>query len=297
MLLKKKRIRSLKHLSFLEKWKKIYLSVDLSHVDRKRIDGFELGKIVDNELFLPSVVWPVSRYNAEWKKEKLKNLPKETYYVERLWTWNQRIWWWKTEEHSKIVYIPHKRYQVKDILPVGVELRKINSRVYWPALIIWKDDEKILHAINLFLELFWECEILSEDLETLIETKWSARCNWEFIKPWDFQDFKAKVLKLVEKKSKEQKYIILRRVDVAEKLWLSCVGVWVLWFKWYVAFQSKNKEYTIFENIYYGNAIYVTDEDWKDFSKHDKQTILKDWNYAARIIHEKWWENKLKKYC
>ena len=297
IIIKQSKIKSLKHLSFLEKWKKICLWITLSHIDSQRIDKLWLWKINDNVLFLPPAIWSISRYNAEWKKEKLKNLPKETYYIERYWTRHQRIWWWKTEKHSKITYSSHKRYQVNNIPPLGIELRKLSSWIYWPIFTIGKDDEKILHAINLFLELFWECEILSEDLEPLIKTWACTRYNWEFIKPWDWDNLKRNISSIIEKKSNEQKYIIMRRINVAEKLWLNCVWYWVLWFKWYIAFQSKNKKYTIFENINYGNAIYITDVDWIDFSKQDKQTILKDWNYIARIIHDKWRENKLTKYC
>jgi hypothetical protein len=64
-----------------------------------------------------------------------------------------------------------------------------------------------------------------------------------------------------------------------------------------MAFQSKDKKYTIFENVNYGNAIYITDMNWEEFSKQDKQTILSSNIQKDRIIHNKRWENKLKQYC
>ena len=297
MLIKQCRIRNLKRLSFIKKGEKIGFRVDLSHVDAKRLNKLELKQLWDDLLFLPSIVWPVSRFNSEWKIEKLKDLPMEICTSEIFRTRCQRAWRWITKKITDIRYRTYKRYKRVEISPVWIELFMKNGYIYWPTFILWNDDDKIKHTINLFLELFWECEILWNNLKPLIKSWTYLRYNWEFIKPWEWEMFKRKVLSIAENRSNEQKKIIIRRLSVAEKFWLCPVWIGKFWFSWYIAFQSKDKKYTIFENINYGNAIYITDMDRITFSKQDKQTILNSNMQKDRIIHTKWWENDLKKYC
>jgi hypothetical protein len=224
-------------------------------------------------------------------------LPMETHYSEIYWTRHQWVWWWRTKEITEIAYRPYKKYPVKYIEPMNIEIYKKGTWIYSPVFVLWKDDEIIKHTINLFLELFGECEILWDKKNPVIKTAWLARFNWEFIKPWTtWNEFKSKVNTIVWKKTEEQKKVIYRRLSVAEKLWFNPISYWVFWFKWYIAFQNKEKTYTIFENVNFGNAIYITDMDWMDFSKKDKQTILNSKIQKDRIIHNKWRENKLKKY-
>ena len=296
MLIKQTRIRSLSLPPSLKEWDSISFWINLDTINKSILNSCWISSIPDNVLFLPPIVWPISKFNAEWKEEKLKDLPMETCYSEIYWTRHQRAWRWMTQEITEIAYRPYHRYQRKAISPVWIELYKKDNHVYWPLLVVWEDSEKIKHTINLFLELFWECEVLSEKLEPLMNT-WKMRYNWEFIKPWEWEEFKRKVMSAAQNKSASQRKIIDRRITVAEKLWLSAVGVWVLWFRWYIAFQSKDKKYTIFENVNYGNAIYITDMNREEFSKQDKQTILSSNIQKDRIIHNKRWENKLKQYC
>ena len=297
MLIKQRRIRSLSLPPSLKEWDSISFWINLGNIDKSRLKLCWILSIPDNVLFLPPILWPISKFNAEWKDEKQKNLPKEVHYREVSWTRELIARWHSTGKIiTSICEIPYKKYPVISVEPVGVELFKREWRLYWPVLTLWKDNEKIKHTINLFLELFWECEVLSENLEPLINT-WKIRYNWEFIKPWEWEEFKRKVMNVAQNKSASQRKIIERRITVAEKLWLSPVGVWVLWFRWYIAFQSKDKKYTIFENVNYGNAIYITDMNREEFSKQDKQTILSTKIQKDRIIHRKRWENRLKQYC
>ena len=181
MLINQHRIASLKRLSFIEKWERIRVWVNLSNIDKKKLDTLGLWKVWEKMRFLPPIVWPVSKFNADWKEEKLKDLPKEICYYEILWTRRQRAWRWMTEEVSDIVDRPYERYQRKFIAPVWIELFKENWFVYWPILIFWNNNERIIHTINLFLELFWECEILWDKYAPLVKDDKLKRFNWEFI--------------------------------------------------------------------------------------------------------------------
>ncbi|MGL5765359.1 hypothetical protein [Cetobacterium sp.] len=83
----------------------------------------------------------------------MKDLPKETFYVSRLWSWKD----WGGNEHSKIILIPRERYQRKQISPPSIELiigsDKNNNKYIYADTMIYNDENKsiILSTINIFL--------------------------------------------------------------------------------------------------------------------------------------------------
>ncbi|MDD3262551.1 MAG: hypothetical protein PHR61_01785 [Candidatus Absconditabacteria bacterium] len=298
MLIKQKRIRGLSILSFLKKGNEVCFGFQINDSNEIKIKKLGLLDIEDNINILPPIVGSVSTYNAEGKEEKQKHLPKETHYSEIYWTRHQWIGGGRTREITEIAYRPYKKYPVKYIQPVNIEIYKKDKWIYSPVFVLGKDDKIIEHTINLFLELFGECEILGDKKNPIVKTSGLVRFNREFIKSGTtWNEFKNKIEAIILKKTEEQKKVIYRRLSVAEKLWFKPVGYGMFGFKGYIAFQNQKRTYTIFENVNFGNAIYITDMDWIDFSKKDKQTILNSKNHKDRIIHNKGWENKLRKYC
>lgn len=298
MLIKQRRIVNLLKLAFIEDGIRISFGININNITQKRLENLWLLGLDEWIAILPPIVGSISKYNAEGKEEKQKDLPMETHYSEIYWTRHQWIGRWRTEEITEIAYRPYKKYPVKYIDPPAIEIYTKDSRIYADiTLILGKDNKLIKHTINLFLELFWECELLEENKVPLIKTSWLTRYNREFIKPWTKrEDFKKQVDTIAKYKSENQKKIINYRLDVAEKLWLNPIGYGTYGFHGYIAFQNKDASYTIFENINYWNAIYITSMDRKKFSQKDKQTILSQWIQKDRIIHNKWRENQLKKY-
>ena len=63
-------------------------------------------------------------------------------------------------------------------------------------------------------------------------------------------------------------------------------------FNGYVGFVFK--EFTILESLIYGNAIYVFDKNWLEFSKLTKKEILDENLHMKRIIHKKGWEKEVR---
>ena len=62
-------------------------------------------------------------------------------------------------------------------------------------------------------------------------------------------------------------------------------------FNGYVGFVFK--EFTILESLIYGNAIYVFDKNWLEFSKLTKKEILDRNLHIKRIIHKEGWEKEV----
>ena len=52
--------------------------------------------------------------------------------------------------------------------------------------------------------------------------------------------------------------------------------------------------FTILESLIYGNAIYVFDKNWLEFSKLTKKEILDENLHMKRIIHKKGWEKEVR---
>ena len=114
----------------------------------------QLDKYLDNTKFLPLVVGPVSRFNANGAWKKLKDLPKETRYVMTV-HWECTDWHGNLHAGDSDVY--RECYQRKRILPPSEELILNNNKVYSDVL-NKTDKERIKHIMNLMLELFGKCD-------------------------------------------------------------------------------------------------------------------------------------------
>ena len=299
MLIRQKRIRNItKYLWLLKQSKKFYISLNIDNETKKRLKEMWITEIKEWLQFLPSIVWSITSYNAEWRVEIDKSKPMETHYSEIEWTRHEWIWRWKTRGITDIRYRPYKKYPRKEILPPGMELTiSSNNRLVSPLFEFDSNkSEDIILAINIFLEMFWEAEIISESLVPLLNTSKCVRMNWIFIRSWR-KEFREQINRVVAKKSTQQKHVINYRLDIIEKYWLVPKGVWSCGFSWYIALQSANKKLTIFENLNYGNAIYICDWDWAEFSKKSKTEILNEKLHVDKIPHNKWRQTALKKYC
>jgi hypothetical protein len=52
----------------------------------------------------------------------------------------------------------------------------------------------------------------------------------------------------------------------------------------------------VFENIEYGNAIYVMFEDWRETSQRDRLDLLRSGGAGfERIVHRPGWEGRMRK--
>jgi len=83
---------------------------------------------------------------------------------------------WSGESHSRTVDVPYQRNPREFIPPLSEELQIIKNadgaKVVASRLFV--NDEtsakRIFHVINLFLEIFGECEILKKDLIPVVPT-------------------------------------------------------------------------------------------------------------------------------
>lgn len=96
--------------------------------------------------------------------------------------------YWGTEDHSKIVDVPYQRYPRTFVPPPSIELTLHKNEdgdafLVAPTFELTKNEpESLIHAINVFLEIFGYCEVFAMDLVPFASTK-PVRLNWNILPP------------------------------------------------------------------------------------------------------------------
>lgn len=251
------------------------------------------------DTFLPSAVGPVSRFNAHGKYEVMKDKPKESRYITTIeWTWTQ----WRgrhTEERSSFRDIFKDCYPRKEIPAPACELTYVlanGERLLISAVLTKRaaDAELNLHVINLFLELFGECEIRHANLQSLMPPN-TKRVNWTILPPgahpWSKVEEHVKQA-LSDLDARYRNPVIFRQTRLAghqpDEVYCGLGG-----FSDYLAYVFKRKKIAVLESLELDNATYVFGLDWMKLSQMSKAEIIRDQLYVDRIIHVRTWEKKL----
>lgn len=260
--------------------------------------GFS-GKLEMGETVLPSAKFGnISNFNANGGYIIHKDEPKETAYREVEWHWKQWRGRGQFEDHSRIVDVPYKRYPRTRLLPPSIEL-KITSTTKSQILIIspifeyTENNKELLHVINLFLEIFNECEFFTDNLDSIINVP-IKQLNWRILpkgkRPWE--KLVCEVKSVLDNAKKGNKPIILHRFEEINKKSPDFVAVGEAGFDGYIIFGFINKNTYILESIYTNNATYIFEKDWEELSKKTKAEILSNNLQKYRIIHRiNWFDN------
>lgn len=303
MIINKKNIKAIeKYFSHMNENDSFILGVDMADIKNvnilKRIGFTE--KLEVGERVLPSYIGSKTKYNGEGKKIPVKDLPKETFYVSRLWSWKD----WRGNEHSKIISIPRERYQRKQISPPSIELTigtdKSDNKYVYADTMIYNDENRsvILSTINMFLEIFGTCTVFKNDFKpSLVPIK---KLNWEMLPPGkkSWNEFKNSLEKNIfrDLKSSSKKAVYEDRLKKINNLNPDFIAVGNGGFSGYIVLGFKEKKLYILENLWYGNATYIFDENWEMLSQLTKMEVLSNELYKHRIIHDPIWESNLNSF-
>lgn len=301
MVINKKRIRSLSaNLNLVEPGQEIIPAVKVTeHVAGKLA---KLGWGANTEpgtTVLPEAIGSISRFNAEGKYIVRRDLPKETKYRQIEWHWFE---WHGQErvEKSDIKDIPYERYPRDFVPPPSVELTlKLDDtgqlfvvaegEVYTP-----QNEKNLLHKINLFLELFRECEILKADLTSFVRAV-TRRVNWEILpkgkKPW--YTVNEALAPTIERATSGNQAVIQARFTAVQKHQPDFYAIGHGGFSGYVVFGFERLGLYILESVYYNNATYVLNKSWESVSQMTKAEILDQNLHYARLIHKSSWVTQL----
>jgi len=304
LIIGKRKIKLDKNLFIFPSGSKIILGLFVNEKLKNLL--VEIGFTKDlnvGETVLPSAKFgPVCRYNAEGKIIIHKNKPMETAYRQAEWTWEQWAGYRGTETKSKIVDVPYKRYPRTFIPPPCTELSIIQNQK-GEKIIVAPEQEinfqspgALLHVINVFLEIFGQCEVLSKNLKeyTIVNM---TRLNWRILPPgkWPWEKFEKEVKLLITQASENKQIVIKYRLQAIEKFGPEFIAIGQAGFSGYIAFGFPKKNLYVLESIYSGNATYIFEEKWEELSKMSKAQILQENLQKNRIIHRESWETEINK--
>ena len=299
MNIKKTRIRNVwNYLDLFEDNEEFYISISDLETHKKRLVqiGFTAGLSVGEQV-LPRPVGSISYYNAEGKNIVRKDLRMETVSRQVYWTWQD----WGENEHSKIVDVPYKRYPREFIEPPSEELQiaeKDGMKLLLSRSLIKvkSNEEDIKHLINLYLEIFGECDLLKKDLVPPVKPS-IIRLNWDILPPGKYPWDKVKVTiqNIIKEQPGGNQPVIRYRIRTITKFNPDFMAIGRGGFNNYMVFGFKDKNIFVLESAREGNATYIFSNNWEELSKLTKREILSEELQEDRIIHKRGWANKIKK--
>ncbi len=303
MKINQKRIRNLeRHLpATFQNWR---INIGLTDLQRFGAKLNAIGFTADlniGETVLPSVLGPVTRFNAEGKNIIRRDLPKETVFRQIEWHWTERHGDREVEQ-TDFRYVPYERYPRDFVPPPSVEMQIAADSAGNKLLVADAFDyaatnhQAIIHSINVVLEIFGECEILTEDLQPIAPLA-ASRLNWEILPkgahPWE--RIKKNIAPIVERAKKGNQGVILRRLAFMHQAVPELIAQGRGGFSGYVVFGFPRKNLYVLESLYYGNATCVFRENWETLSQLTKAEILSGNLQTARIVHQPGWEKEVRR--
>lgn len=238
---------------------------------------------------LPTVIRKVTRFNANGGYVIRRDLPKETLYREA----DVRDW----HGNNHTVYIPYQRFPRDPIPAPNVELLIRNGAdnnllLTSPILNnVAQNMNSIKHVINLFLEIFGECEILQSNLLPAFNVQ-VTRLNWDILPPGNYpwQVLAPRVQGIINTVNQQRQNVIQRRIQKISSHTPNFVAVGKAGFRGYMVFGFPNKNFFVLESIYTGNATYVLGQNWQQISQLTKEQILTQNLQQQRFVHSQGWD-------
>jgi hypothetical protein len=157
-------------------------------------------------------------------------------------------------------------------------------------------------APNFELELLYNLNLLQENVGSadVFKSSTSAdefaatvQVNWRILPPGTVDEVMSAILQGKGKVTAEQQTVMKDRIEVLSKLKPEAYIAGADGFLRY--FGAKfGDDFVVFENVRYGNAIYVMYEDWKTLSQKSRIDLLAgDPDAFDRIVHKEGWNRQL----
>ncbi len=292
MIIKKKKIRNVEKYIRLNDVKNIRLiGVKVTNENiNKAIDiGFSKELTIGEEI-LPREVGAVTRFNSRGKELVNKN-EKEFRNIYRPY----HIKDWHGQYHDGIAHEVRECNKKIYIKPCQVEFKivKKDKEKYIIAKEIEEDNLK--HILNLFLEIFGECEIIYENEN--IDYGKTIRLNWKVLPkgkyPWE--KLYPYVKEKLENIKKTNRLIARKNIETIAKYNPSFVAIGEAGFFGYIIYGFEKSNKVILESMEVDNATYILKDDWEEISKMTKAEILQNSLHEKRVIHTKNWETEIEK--
>lgn len=261
--------------------------------------GFDVNA-PDGTTILPRVVGRTSLCNAEGKNRIRRDQPMETKHRTVEWHWNE--WHGQDKvERSDFRDVPYKRYPREFIAPPSVEFT-LSKNTEGETVVLsnlindWRKDEELLvHAVNLFLEIFGECIVLDEAKAEVLPTN-IQRVNWQILPEgeYPFERIKQELRPVLNRIKKGKRSFVDKRLERLNGFEPEYTVVGRNGFSGYIVMAYPDRDLYVLESLLYGNATYVLNRDWQQVAQLSKAEILNGQLHQDRIVHHANWFAKIK---
>lgn len=301
-MIRKKRIRSVNpYVRLIPNSKNVYVGVVNPPEARLKRIGFS-DSLKDGETVLPRPIGRASMYNAEGKNIVHKNQPMETAYRTVEWSWTEWHGRYNKVEKTDFRDVPYQRYPRTHVPAPSLELTILTDTngqkvVSTPLISNWRQNEdKLVHAVNLMLDIFGECTFFDEKREQIIKAP-IRQLNWKVLPQGKhpFTEIREHLKDVLSRVKEGNRSFVDHRLERVNSFEPEFTAVGQGGFSGYVIFGFPKKNIYVLESILYGNATYVLGDDWEKISKLTKAEILSDNLHKERIVHLRRWFEKIRK--
>jgi hypothetical protein len=153
------------------------------------------------------------------------------------------------------------------------------------------DERELLFALNVFHEAVGESSLHATD-EAPQSFIRSLRVDWELLPPGERDLVLAEVRRRL-KPSEDEDRVLVDRFDLLEGLRPLAFITGSSHFARYFGAKFSD-QLVVFENLRYGNAIYIMFENWEELSKLSRTDLMKTRTDFERIIHRSGWKRRVR---
>ncbi|ECD6637436.1 hypothetical protein E2355_08150 [Salmonella enterica subsp. enterica serovar Java] len=230
-----------------------------------------------------------------------KDLPKETHYTEI-----ESPNWGDSSNGTHTVRLPYEKYP-RDIIPPTLIAIEINHKQPSDGHFIFnfrvtrildkqsnKFDDELLFDLNLLQENLGKCGIENADkpISTYADT---LIVSWKIFPPGSKEETLARIFR-GKNITSDKKNVAGNRYDFFMSLEPKKIVTGNSTFSNYIGAMLED-DLVVFENIEYGNAIYILYDNWDDISKLSRIDLLsgRAGSNFDRIIHSGNWKDEVRK--
>jgi hypothetical protein len=228
-----------------------------------------------------------------------RDLPKETRYN----TTESPNWGDADRNGTHTSYLPYKRYPRDFVPPDGTEIAMNvvestadTARVAFEIDAVFDRtaadlDAPLLRAMSLLQESVGEVRVRASN-EPVATYAQAVQVDWEILPPGDRDEIVQQVVDRVHP-TPPQRVILEERLDFLIGLQPARFITGHSGFARYVGAQFAD-DLVVFENINYGNAVYIMFEDWPTLSTRSRLELMAgNTDDFARVVHAAGWEQRV----
>lgn len=246
---------------------------------------------------LPKGIGKFTKFNAHGREIIRDDLPKEVVY-KMVWG-TTRDWHGNTHsqlQNRKFLMYPRDWVEAPEELLKTIKVK--NEIIITSRAISTKIDssESIVFLANIFLEIFGEFLLISENLEEFIPTK-IKRLTWEVLPPgsYPFEKMLSFTSNSIKEFNEPERKVSQLRISNILSYKPDFIATGNGGFNGYIVIGFQEKNLYVLESPLLGNATYIFKGEWESVSKLTKKDIIKNNLHAHRLIHSKSWKIELRR--